>query len=1551
MASDGKIVIDVILEDGRVVKGVADINKQIDGIDKSAKSASSGVKDMVTSLGLVAAAQKGIQLVTSALDGAIKRFDVINGFPSVMERMGFSSETAQKSINKLSEGIQGLPTTLDGIVGSAQNIAILTGDLDTATDTALSLNNAFLASGASASDAERGLVQYVQMLSKGSVDMQSWRTLQETMGFALNKTAEAFGFAGEAAQKDLYEALKNGDISFKDFNAKIIELNGGVNGFADIAKNSSAGIGTSFGNLRNAIVVGVANMIFAFDKLTSEVTGKTIAENLDSLKVVIRAVFAAINSAIETTAPIFKVFAGVVSATIPIVQALTPVLIGLTAAFAAYTVITKASAAISAAKVAIAAAEATTKALTLATNARVASQIVMTTTDRAGTVATVAQTSAITLKTLAIGVLTGAIKLSTVAQIAATAATTAWGAAIKFLMGPVGWVTAGIGLLVTGVIGLVSWINKSTEEGERLTQQNEALAESTKALNTSIDESSTAYEKNQKSIETNAQAYTELVAQIEELAAKEHKTGEEKKLLNSYIEELNKNVDGLNLVYGEQSDALSATSEQILNRINLMKEEESLQASQERLTEIMKEQIEIGKQQEEITALREEWNQKLEDGSVKSKEQKEAIKELEEQEISLSEANKLAGEERIKVEQQIIESSKAVADAAEKDVGRQLLLFDELSESQQEAVKSMKSTWDDYASAATDMFDKLSDKSKVSVAEMQKNLDENQRIITEWSENIAKLAERGVDEGLLNTLREAGPESAGHVKALVSASDTELNKLSESFAKGGEVATKALSTSLGIENTGLLEAVGHLVTGTEKALSASIKSANFDALGVDIAKGQAKGIKDGTPEAEKAATEMAKATEDAARKQSETHSPSKVFVRIGTDLADGLALGIKDGIKKVLESVSSLVKEIVKPFDNIATDFEKIGQETMVGMQRGLKAGEKQVLATARSIANNAAQTMRQALDIHSPSRVFKAIGGHTIEGMEIGMAEREKPLLGVLKNLKEGLIDTTNKYSAEEKKLIEKSNAEITKIEKRLGEDVSKIKRDAANKNRKLTQDENNKIQQLQEDAAKKIADIEKKTSKQTSDSLAKIQKEQLEKIKLFVEDKKSLEELSLADEAEIWKMATTQFAAGTKERVEAQKNYKKAIEAINKEDLESIKQYISDKKSVEELSLTEEAAIWERTTALFAEGTNERIEAQKSYQTAVQAINKELTAINKEYSDQIIKINEDLIKSEESLNKAYEDAVTKRQSSLVNFKGTFDEFRVEIDKTGEELMANLQSQVSGFEEWQRQIDLISTKAIDKGLLEELRQMGPNALPQLMALNSMTDKQLSEYSDLYAKKSKLAREQAEKEMKGMKDDTEKQIKKMRNLANAELDDLRYEWGDKIKAITKATGQEFATLEQVGRDAGQGLLNGLSSMESPLVNKAQSIANAIKKTIQSALDIHSPSRWMRDFVAGNMAKGFVIGIDKNEGLITKASEKLGELIKPDNVVNKLRGVRANIGHLSTRPSVNQSSSNISNDNRRSFAPQITNHFTPAQSTPSENARKQEQLLRKLAMEF
>src|SRR5690606_18653482 len=116
----------------------------------------------------------------------------------------------------------------------------------------------------------------------GTVDLQSWRTLQETMPIALNKTAEAFGFAGESAQNDLYEALKSGEITFDEFNNKLIELSNETGGFADMAREGSTGIATSWQNIRTAIVKGVADVIGVIDESLASFGG--ISGVMDKVK-------------------------------------------------------------------------------------------------------------------------------------------------------------------------------------------------------------------------------------------------------------------------------------------------------------------------------------------------------------------------------------------------------------------------------------------------------------------------------------------------------------------------------------------------------------------------------------------------------------------------------------------------------------------------------------------------------------------------------------------------------------------------------------------------------------------------------------------------------------------------------------------------------------------------------------------------------------------------------------------------------------------------------------------------------------------------------------------------------------------------------------------------------------------------------------------------------------------------------------------------------------------------------------------------------------------
>lgn len=1046
-------------------EAASDLNKaknETEGVGKQSNNASGNIKKFATALGLVAIGAAAFNTLKSSMDAAITRFDTLNSFPKVLQALGVSAEDSERAMSRLSDGIDGLPTTLNDIAGSAQRLYTSFNDMDKATDTAIALNNALLGSGSSAEEAKRGTDQYIKALQTGTMNMDTWNTLSETMDVGLIKIAEGFGFAGKTAKDDLYKALQDNTIQMEDFNDKLIEVGTGTGIMAKLAKENSLGIATSLGNLRNAAAKGIADIIDSFNKLSQKVTGKDIAQNIDSLKAVVNASFKAVGSAIEKTTPIIIFFADGVKLTISVVEALTPAIIGLMSAYGAYIVITKASNAIKASNATLTVVMASTEALTLAT--------------RANTTATVVNAGAVKLSTLAIGVMTGTIKLSTAAKVVATAATNAFGVALRFLSGPIGWVTLGIGALVGAVVGIVKWFRRSTEEAKQLKADTEELGEASNKMTDSLNSTSEAYKESQKDIKATAEANQDLANRIGELAEKENKSAAEKQMLANYIDQLNGSVEGLNLAYNEEANALSMSSEELQARVDLMKEQEASIAAQERLLEISKEQSEIDQQLKEINKLKEESVRLEEEGAITKSNHKDAIADLEEQEKTLTETKAQLAEQQVETEAQLTSSMEAITEATKNGVSNQKIAFEDLSESQQATIESMKSTWQDYKDAATDMFDTLSDKAELSVSEMTSNLEENQRIIGEWSENIAELAERGVDEGLLNTLREAGPESAGHVNALVNASDEELAKLSEAFAKGGDTATDALSKSLGIEESGVMEAVGHLVTDTEQSLSQQIESADFKSIGNAVPEGLAEGIKGGSKDAEGASKKMSDDTTKAAKEALGVHSPSRVFKEIGTNVTEGLALGINQGTSNVTQAIQKMFKsiqddsnrsfrDITKNYDNSVKQIDKsldrlpkitqeamknmldrlisgassqmivmknlasnlpswfndtpsrfrsIGLDAMAGLNSGLNAGRGRVMSTARSIANSVASTMKKALDIHSPSRRMKnEVGKWIPEGIALGIRDNAKSVYKELDSLSNNMIITSTPEQA----------------------------------------------------------------------------------------------------------------------------------------------------------------------------------------------------------------------------------------------------------------------------------------------------------------------------------------------------------------------------------------------------------------------------------------------------------------------------------------------------------------------------------------------------------
>lgn len=265
-------------------------NSSLSGIKSASEGATSSIMKIASGIGVFKALSASANMLTSSVSGAVDRYDTLTKYPKVLTNLGYSTQQANKSTVKLKEGIQGLPTALDDVVKTSQRLTVLTGNLDKSTDTTLALNNAFLASSASVSDTSRGMEQYIQMLSKGTVDMQSWRTLQETMGYALSETAKQLGIAS-GSSNELYSSLQSGQITFDQFNDALIECSTRTGGFAEMALEASGGIKTSFANIQTAIKSGMEGTISAIDTMLSNSGLPKIQEMLDDVKKGINKVF------------------------------------------------------------------------------------------------------------------------------------------------------------------------------------------------------------------------------------------------------------------------------------------------------------------------------------------------------------------------------------------------------------------------------------------------------------------------------------------------------------------------------------------------------------------------------------------------------------------------------------------------------------------------------------------------------------------------------------------------------------------------------------------------------------------------------------------------------------------------------------------------------------------------------------------------------------------------------------------------------------------------------------------------------------------------------------------------------------------------------------------------------------------------------------------------------------------------------------------------------------------------------------------------------------
>lgn len=250
---------------------------------------------------------KALQTMGTMTTSIVSRFDTLNNANRTFKNMGFATTDTKKAMSGLNDSIMGLPTSLDQAVQGMELMAASTGDVQKGQKVFSAVNDAVLGFGGSSAQASSAVQQLSQDLSSGTITAATWNSMiNDGMGPALKALAKSMGMTSG----QLKDALSNGKVSADQFSEALINMDknggGGMQSLHKIALDSTAGISSSFANLKTAVVRGSANMLTVVDNFIKSVTGTNISGWIKQAASAVTAGMAIASQAIKSFTPVAK---------------------------------------------------------------------------------------------------------------------------------------------------------------------------------------------------------------------------------------------------------------------------------------------------------------------------------------------------------------------------------------------------------------------------------------------------------------------------------------------------------------------------------------------------------------------------------------------------------------------------------------------------------------------------------------------------------------------------------------------------------------------------------------------------------------------------------------------------------------------------------------------------------------------------------------------------------------------------------------------------------------------------------------------------------------------------------------------------------------------------------------------------------------------------------------------------------------------------------------------------------------------------------------------
>lgn len=832
-----------------------------------------------------------------------------------------------------------------------------------------------------------------------------------------------------------------------------------------------------------------------------------------------------------------------------------------------------------------------------------------------------------------------------------------------------------------------------------------------------------------------------------------------------------------------------------------------------------------------------------------------------------------------------------------QDGGTAKAVKDEMQSAADEAQKSSETITTAVAKAVSEAAQGVDTEGFTAVGEqigeaIAEGIENKQEEISTALQNAMSPADSGTDD----TAFEGMGEQVG-------------NAIAEGIGKKGDAISDAISEVISPDNAG--------------------DGAGFVAVGEQIGSSIAEGISNKSEDAKTSGETISQAALDAVDEKKENFNTS------GTHQGLEYAKGFLNTTGNAKSSGTTLAVNALSGAAGVG-GFNGVGVNMALGVAQGISSGASYAISAAASMARQSLEAAKRALDIHSPSRKFrKDVGQQIGKGMAFGISDKAslagKAAEKMSSNVYKKATNWLSKYKKSHRVSLDEEKWYWQQVEAHTKKGTTAYA-NAVKKVQTLT------IRQssgglLSNGIAGKIAGnfgVSKtkttgsgRSKKTTKKSDADYYSEVYSAAQKYISNQQVLNEWSLQKQTAYWTAVQKKLKKGTDawydatEKINDLKEQQKQAEKDRLTTQATVQNDMLDKYKVYyKVSAKAEADYWNAARKQFKSGTDERIEADRKYFEALQEIYDQRKQLDEDYAKNSKEINDQLRDDISDLQDAYKDAVKERKDDILSQMDLFEAW----DSSGydaDTLIYNLKTQVAGLTLWEQQLEELEGKGLASGLLDELKEMGPNAAASIYSLNQMTAEQLDEYSKLWQQKNDLAQSQAVKDKEGLRQETNEQITKLRTDAQAELNALNADYRAAIAELYKGMDSDLGRLVSkagtIGEDAVSGLIGGIKKAadsvdvynsttgvvktvsaqlmalekEGNIIGKntldgilegmtdytritqtSKDLVQSIKRAMEEEAQIHSPSRLFRDEVGAQIAAGISSGLEEGQTIET-----------------------------------------------------------------------------------